>query len=355
MKMCKKLISMVLVMALFVMNASFEGFAFEESVDNSTSFTKMAEGGRQYSENSLSQNTLNIAMASDNNYVYPLIVAMTSIMENKNANTKIDFYIMISGDFLDENKTKIMSLQSKYNNCHITLIDMKDKLENVYTSRHITEAAYYRLMLPFVLPNLDKVLYLDPDIIVCKDLSDLYSYDLDNYYLAGVLDVCVGGANMVNVRAKRTVTEKDFFTERFGVENYKKQYVATGMLLFNLSKIRADKRHFEFIENAKKYEHMYHDQDVLNFVCFGHILILPEVYHQDARFAMPNEQVVIHYASKFKPWNTPTRRLANLWRDYAKKTSFYKEIESWSSSLIATNMKRNKKIISGRYRRGMAE
>lgn len=282
-----------------------------------------------------------IAMAADNNYTYPLIVAMTSILENKNPDTKIDFYVMLSGDFLDENKAKIMSLQNKYDHCRITLIDMKDKAKNMHTSRHITEASYYRLMLPSILPELDKVLYLDSDIIVQKDLSDLYSQDLENYYLAGILDVCIGGDKMVSVRRNRAKTERDFFIEKFGVDAYKEKYICAAVTLFNLKKIREDNRHIEFMENAKMYSHMYHDQDVLNFVCFGHILVLPDVYHKDARFANPSEQVIIHYASRIKPWNTPTRRLANLWYEYAKKTDYYNEIKEWSSQLRANMRTQN--------------
>ena len=282
-----------------------------------------------------------IAMAADNNYTYPLIVAMTSILENKNPDTKIDFYVMLSGDFLDENKAKIMSLQNKYDNCHITLLDMKDQAKNMYVSRHIKEAAYYRLFLASLLPELDKVLYLDVDIIVQKDLSDLYSQDLENYYLAGVLDVCCCGSGMVNVRKERAKTQTDYFIEKFGVDAYKEKYIASGAALFNLKKIREDNRHIEFMENAKMYSHMYHDQDVLNFVCFDHILVLPDVYHKDARFANPSEQVIIHYASRIKPWNTPTRRLADLWYEYAKKTDYYNEIKEWSSQLCANMRTQN--------------
>lgn len=276
-----------------------------------------------------------IAMAADNNYTYPLIVAMTSILDNKNPDTKIDFYVMLSGDFLDENKAKIMSLQNKYDHCRITLIDMKDKAKNMHTSRHITEASYYRLMLPSILLELDKVLYLDSDIIVQKDLSDLYNQDLENYYLAGVLDICCCGSGMVNVRKERAKTQTDYFVEKFGVDAYKEKYISSGAALFNLKKIREDNRHIEFMENAKMYSHMYHDQDVLNFVCFDHILVLPDVYHKDARFASLSEQVIIHYASKIKPWSKPRRRLADLWWEYAQKTDYYNEITEWSAKIRA--------------------
>ena len=76
------------------------------------------------------KNTIAIAMSTDNNYVFPAIVSMTSILENKNPDTKIDFYIMLSGETTQESKNKIISLQNKYSNCNITLIDMNDKMKS---------------------------------------------------------------------------------------------------------------------------------------------------------------------------------------------------------------------------------
>lgn len=83
---------------------------------------------------------ISIAMSSDNNYAYPMIVSMTSILENKNPNTKIDFYLMLSGDFDDSMKNKILSLQEKYNNCSVTTIDMKDSMSQFLVSRHLKTA-----------------------------------------------------------------------------------------------------------------------------------------------------------------------------------------------------------------------
>ena len=276
-----------------------------------------------------------IAMAADNNYTYPLIVAMTSILENKNPDTKIDFYVMLSGDFLDENKAKIMSLQNKYDHCHITLIDMKDKLKDVYISRHVTEATYYRLMLASILPELDKVLYLDSDIIVQKDLSDLYSQDLENYYLAGVLET---QACRPNRKAK---PETDYFLLTFGNNNFDSKYVNAGVLLFNLNRIRKNSIEPKLIESATKYNHKYHDQDVLNIMCYDQILRLPVTYNMASFFCVPEQQAIIHYIVVPKPWSNPRRRLANLWWEYAKKTDYYNEIKEWSSQLRANMRTQN--------------
>ena len=169
---------------------------------NAQKFKFIKVGSEYYT----SKEPISIAMASDSNYIYPTIVSMTSILENKRSDTKIDFYLMLSGDLEQSLKNKILHLQEKYSNCTITLIDMKDKLSSLYKSRHLSTATYYRLILPSLLPQLDKILYLDSDIIVRQDLSSLFDYDVDNFYLAGVVDAKVsGGISVISGRASRMI------------------------------------------------------------------------------------------------------------------------------------------------------
>lgn len=270
---------------------------------------------------------INIAMATDNNYAYPTIVSMTSILENKKHNTKIDFYIMLSGDFNEDIKTKIMSLQDKYSNCRITLVDMKDKFKGLHTSAHITTAAYYRLSLASLFPNLDKILYLDTDILVIKDLSELYNYNLDNYYLAGVLAT---QSNIAEGNIKRRIArpKRDYYLKKFGIENYKTHYINDGIALFNLAKIRKDSLEPKLVECATKYKHKNHDQDVLNIVCYDSILNIPNLYNKLPHLCKLNEQVIIHFFGKTKPWNDDKVALADLWWQYAEKSGYRKEIKS---------------------------
>lgn len=135
-------------------------------------------------------NKIPIAMATDNNYVYPTIVAMTSMLENKKENTYLDFHIMISGQVSKENCDRFNKLKHIYKGCSVELIDMKNQFDNTYiTPSYITRATYYRLLLPSVLSGYDKVLYLDGDITVRKDLWDMYSTDLGDNYIGAVKDI----------------------------------------------------------------------------------------------------------------------------------------------------------------------
>lgn len=272
-------------------------------------------GGKKGSGN------ISIAMATDNNYAYPTIVAMTSILENKNPETKIDFYIMLSGDFDKLLRDKIESLKNK--ECSISFIDMKDKLKDLYTSGTITTASYYRILLPDLLPDLDKILYMDVDTITLKDLSDLFNIDVDNFYFAGISDkISYGGCGPLSDRKL-----KDMFIKIFGgKENLDNMYVNAGILLFNLKKMREDKLVKKLIECASANNFNRHDQDVLNYVCHSKIKNIDKIFNcRPAKIENFKDQVIVHYMCK-KPWNYHNIKYADIWWNYAKETELEKEI-----------------------------
>ena len=59
-------------------------------------------------------------------------------------------------------------------------------LDKYLYPNYITSESFYRLFMPAIFSQYDKMLYLDSDTIVCKDLSQLYNNDIDNFY-AGVI------------------------------------------------------------------------------------------------------------------------------------------------------------------------
>ena len=277
-------------------------------------------------ENSIRMNTIPIAMATDNNYIMPTIVAMTSILENRNSDTKIDFYMMLSGEVPQDSKNKILSLQKKYLNCNITLIDMKDKLKELFINKYLTTATYYRLMLPSLLPHLDKVLYLDVDIIVRKDLSELFNYNIDNFYLSGVL-AYNGNSKLNRFKWRLNNIKTDFYMQKYGGDIYKKSYINAGVMVVNLNKMRKDNIEPKLLDCAKSYNFLTHDQCALNMVCYGKILNIPPIYNTTSVDNDNSNQVIVHYLGKDKPWSSPESKNADLWWEYAQKTDYFKEIQ----------------------------
>lgn len=245
-------------------------------------------------------NVVNIAMATDDEYVYPTLVSMTSALENKNWDTKLNFYILLSDKVTQENKDYLINLQNKYNNCTVKLIDMQNSYSEVSVVRHLSSAAYYRLRLGSLLPNVDKILYLDGDTIVMKDLQNLYSTDIDDYYVAGALDL------------DAALIRGDDYVKQIGMKSCD-QYINSGVLLMNLSKIREDKLEIKFDDFIAKYHNpenrvgIFHDQDVLNAVCYDKIFVLPLKYnameHQLKKFT-EGKMTDINVRYSNEEWNT---------------------------------------------------
>ena len=171
-----------------------------------------------FSSNVFAKEPIPIAMCLDDNYTLPTIVSMTSMLESVKKDTQYEYYLLVPGDFKDENKQKILSLKEKYESFDINFINMGDEFKDAKLGIWGT-AAYYRLRLPSVLSQYDKCIYFDGDIIVNKDLSELYNIDLGDNYVGGVKDFCIDWE-----RAKI-----------LGISNVNK-YINSGVLLMNFEK-----------------------------------------------------------------------------------------------------------------------
>ena len=154
--------------------------------------------------------------------------------------------------------------------------------------------------------EFDKCIYLDVDLCVCKDLSELFNIDLQNNYIAGVI-------------SPNYYFSKEKECKRLNISNMK-QYVNAGMLVMNLKQIREDNITKTFIELSKR-NYNSQDQDVLNVACFGKILTLPpkynaqvmklqennpllrSIYKEEDIIEAKNKPTIIHYSNKNKPWN----------------------------------------------------
>ena len=198
-----------------------------------------------------SLNYISISFCMDNIYILNTYVAIISILSNKNDNTFISFYLITSKDFEKDNKDIILSLYEQYEFFNISFIKMDNRFDNVKTFRYITKTAYFKLTLAELLPQLNKIIYLDSDIIVYKDLYNLFNLNFNNnLFLASGI---------------------------YGVYKYKNKSLSfnTGVLLLNLKRMRE----FNFtkkIENIlsngfKDTKYFLHDQAIINQFFFDYI------------------------------------------------------------------------------------
>jgi len=277
----------------------------------------------------LIQTRIPIALATDENYAMPTAVAMTSILENAAKNTFYDFYILVPADFSTQTTQKINLIKAAYPHCDIHFIDMKDSFDDTLMRvSHITKPTCYRLLLGEILFQYEKCIYLDSDIIVCADLAEFYSTDLDGYYLGGIKDVDFNDPSRNH--------DERYKETGLSPEN---GYINAGVLLMNLKKIRRDGMTEIFLREIKK-GYLFSDQDVLNITCLNKIRHLPVKYNlMDYLFLFPNRKpyriypkgefdeaknnpVIIHYAAHLKPWLYYGLKFDAAWYKYFSLSVF---------------------------------
>lgn len=188
---------------------------------------------------------------------------------------------------------------------------------------HYTKEMYYRLLAFQLLPdNLDRILYLDPDILVLNPIRELYETDISGYlYAAAYHDKPITRINRIRLYPYEISA-----------------YFNSGVLLMNLELLRKEadeKEIYRFVEENHARLVMP-DQDILNALYAKRILNLNELYYNyDARFytyyklasngqfdmdQIIRKTVILHFCGKKKPWNKKyTGVFLSLYKHYEKQ------------------------------------
>ncbi len=270
--------------------------------------------------------TIPIVLSTDEKYAPYMYTTMISILENANIKTFYIFYLLVPSNFSKSIESTFLKINDNYK-CSINFIYLENVFNNyIQKIPHITLTTYYRLLIGNLLPKeIEKCIYLDIDVCVCKDLSELFNIDVTDYYIAGVV-----AAGYYFLEEKNC--------ERLNLPSMK-QYVNAGMLVVNLKKIREDNMTPRFIELANK-NYDSQDQDVLNVACYGKIKTLPPKYNamimrlkennpllrnlftEEEIYEAKTNPYIIHYAGQKKPWNNIGVHMENFWWNMAKKTPY---------------------------------
>ena len=119
--------------------------------------------------------TIPVVLAADNNYRYPLMVTLLSLLMNAKKNTKYQFIILVSNQFDMESMELINKLLKQYDMPEAAFYNMQDNYQNIEMQiKHISYATFYRLQLPELLKEVEKCIYLDVDVVVKKDLKEFF-------------------------------------------------------------------------------------------------------------------------------------------------------------------------------------
>jgi lipopolysaccharide biosynthesis glycosyltransferase len=127
-------------------------------------------------------NYISIALSTSNKYISIIYVCMTSILYSKNAYTYIIFYLLIPKGFFQKNIDFLKTLHEQYDYFNISFIEIDNRYDKAFISRHITKEAYFKFSLGELIPHLNKIIYLDNDVIVFKDLTTIFQEEKSYFW-----------------------------------------------------------------------------------------------------------------------------------------------------------------------------
>ena len=276
---------------------------------------------------------VHIVFICDDNYIIPTCTAIQSLVESKRADSRYVLHIVCAS----------LSAESE----HIFEVFKSDTVDmsivradaNRFSDFHVykentmvvaTVSALLKFALPELLPALDKVLYLDGDLVVREDLTSLYQIELSTNMVAAAPD-CGG-----------------FFT-KLPIADSVQKYFNSGVMLLNLKQMRLENATEQLLQaKREKTDSNLMDQDAFNLVFDGRVIEIPIWYNFMAlnlynargrwsinsineRFGLNCNNVVelfeswkiLHFASKKKPWKNPNMVFAWEWYNVYKRSPVF--------------------------------
>ena len=280
-------------------------------------------------------NHIHIAMSFNNNYIYPIMVSITSILMNSKNSTFIHLHFIIGNDIDINNISKIISIKKNYSNSDFQFHNVGNIFnEWIHRKKKITYAAFYRSILGEIIKNVNKIIYLDGDTLIYNDLTEMYKLNMKNIYFRGI---------------------REIVNDNYETEIDKSKYICDGVMLMNLKLMRKDhvfnifkKYYFEYYNQGIYYG----DQHIINALFKNKIGFLPPKFgmwfinekdirnYKELNPLIYSEQEIRE--SIFKPvirhiWGNTTNgflyekpwllqnysKIKVQWNFYAKKTGYY--------------------------------
>ena len=281
------------------------------------------KGGKPVVINKLGDSTVNLCLASDNNYAPYLSTMLYSVRCHRNTAQAYDIIILHSG-ISDENQKSILSLAC--DNFTIRFVDVSEiqKLLEHNIGAHYSAATNYRLLLfSELFCEYEKIIYLDCDMIVLRDVAELFFTDLGDSPAAACEDaglrwlsytkraIFIGGTLPYNA--------DNYRTDALGMK-HPEGYFNAGVILFDLNKCRGLFTYEDAVTLLRSKQFNYNDQDTLNILLDGKVKLIDIAWNYqniiDALLSakkpvysvlfydMKRENpAIIHYIGGKKPWN----------------------------------------------------
>jgi len=287
-----------------------------------------------------SAGTVHVACCFDQKMELPFLVLASSLKRHLKGDRKVVVHAFHS-DPIARDLAHIVGLNSA--TFELRLRRIENRFHDVHISpSRVTAATLLRFLLPSVLKDIDRVVYLDSDLVVLKDITTLYDTNLLGLPLAACLDFWLTGAPpFAPPIVGWGVGEWHKFLREIVRLDDCKAYFNAGVMVMDLKRFRntglihaAEK----FLEQTS-YKTVFADQDALNHVINGAFVRLDSRWNilgnrsetnlnnWDSKIASTaalsrSDPWIIHYAGPYKPWSCEGRRMMHwnrrFWQEAAE-------------------------------------
>lgn len=279
---------------------------------------------------------------SANNGFLPFVgVMIQSIIDHSNSNDNYDIVVLCSNPD-PKLQQKMLSLKGDKPNVSIRFYDFEKHItlpklftENIYTQTLYSPEIYYRLFIPTIMPDYEKVLYFDGDMLALTDVAELYhSTDLQDNLIASSRDY----AGLCHCY-KEGDDRREYREQILGLSNVD-DYILSGMLVINVPEFNKTFTADALKEIAGMVDWRQHDQDILNVICEGKILLVDGAWDYLQDFGYTNylpawlkqeydetakNVKIAHFAGQRKPWVNNSQNSDKFW-DTCARTPFFEDV-----------------------------
>jgi len=294
-------------------------------------------------------NEIVVVSGADERYAMPLAVTIRSALDRLQADQHMRLFIL-DGGISDQSKQRLTQTWSSPRLSLTWLTPNVSRVDDLPVSDHISLAAYLRLMLPELLPaDVSKVIYLDADMLVRRDLTQLWLEPLGDYSALAVQDYAAPFIDSSMSLSNFDVCNLHL-AAAFPVANYRelgisadRMYFNSGLMVINIQKWRSENitgQVFDCLRTHRQHV-LWWDQYALNVVladkwrCLdhrwnqgAHIFVYPHwresPFNRETYALLKEDPWVIHYCSPSKPWDYfCSHPFAYEFRRYLKQTAWH--------------------------------
>ncbi|MFI3300975.1 MAG: glycosyltransferase family 8 protein [Candidatus Gastranaerophilales bacterium] len=276
---------------------------------------------------------MDIVLISSQYFIRHTLAMIISLLNNSKNNLSYNFYI-IEQDISVADKKRVESVLKE--KCKIEYIKVSneviDRFFNIKVSSHVTNLTYSKVILPDIFPKLDKILFLDSDMIVLNDIEELWNIEFGNSLICAAEDV---GAS--------------YIAKRLWGGTSSKRYYNTGVMLIDLKGMRDFdyKNKINTITQEQSDKYLIGEQDIISDVFnekISPINIKWNMYHKyhpnfanfiaagikDEIICACKKPSIVHFVGPDKPWHVnSTHEYKNEYMKYYKQTPFYNPVNEF--------------------------